>query len=145
MLPLRLGQSGPEVLLITSRESRRWIIPKGWPMKGLKPHQAAAQEAREEAGISGKVSKRPIGTYTYVKRLTNSSQPCRVTVYRLDVEEERDKFRERGQRARRWLSLAEAVDLVDEPSLAALLNQVRQTLSAVSAERPAGPSEPAAA
>src|ERR1700761_2252507 len=60
-----------EILLATSRETRRWVIPKGWPMKNRKPHAAAAQEAFEEAGVSGRVMKRSIGRYNYVKRLKN--------------------------------------------------------------------------
>ncbi|MBP0574910.1 NUDIX domain-containing protein, partial [Mycobacterium tuberculosis] len=73
------------VLLVTSRETRRWIIPKGWPMKGMKDRDAAAREALEEAGLTGRISQRPIGHYRYFKRTLDAFQPCRVDVYRLDV------------------------------------------------------------
>jgi 8-oxo-dGTP pyrophosphatase MutT (NUDIX family) len=68
-LPVVVGDDGiARVLLLTSRKTKRWVIPKGWPMKGLKPHEAAAQEAFEEAGLSGKIGKKRIGRYTYFKR-----------------------------------------------------------------------------
>ena len=65
----RLSDGGFKILLITSRESRRWVIPKGWPMKGRKPYEAAAREAYEEAGLLGEIGKRPLGFYLYEKRL----------------------------------------------------------------------------
>ncbi|MBP0652251.1 NUDIX domain-containing protein, partial [Mycobacterium tuberculosis] len=74
------------MLLVTSRETRRWIIPKGWPMKGMKDRDAAAREALEEAGLTGRISQRPIGHYRYFKRTPDAFQPCRVDVYRLDVD-----------------------------------------------------------
>lgn len=123
-LPVRTGPNGPEVMLITSRESRRWIVPKGWPMKGRKDHEAAAQEALEEAGLEGRIHKHPIGAYTYPKRTVDAVEPCRVMVYRLDVEGERRSFRERGQRERRWLPVAEAATLVDEPRLASMIRAI---------------------
>jgi len=70
-LPFRFDdEGGLRVLLITSRESRRWVIPKGWPVRGLKPHRAAEREAYEEAGLEGRVGKSAIGTYAYEKRLS---------------------------------------------------------------------------
>jgi 8-oxo-dGTP pyrophosphatase MutT (NUDIX family) len=72
-LPYRITDE-VEVLLISSRETRRWILPKGWPMKGRKPHAAAAQEALEEAGVVGKIGKDPVGIYHYIKRMKNGSQ-----------------------------------------------------------------------
>src|SRR5580700_8279053 len=69
-LPYRsTGSSGTEVMLLTSRQTKRWIIPKGWPMRGKTPHASAAREAFEEAGVIGQVAKRPIGSYSYVKGL----------------------------------------------------------------------------
>ena len=120
-LPLRQGRDGLEVMLITSRESRRWIVPKGWPMKGLKDHEAAAREALEEAGLKGRIHKRPIGAYTYGKRTAHAVEPCRVMVYRLDVDGERTSWRERGQRERQWFAVAEAAELVDPPRLASMI------------------------
>ena len=123
-LPVRKGPEGSEVMLITSRETRRWIVPKGWPMKGRKDHQAAAQEAYEEAGITGHIHKHPIGAYTYRKRTAKNFESCRVMVYRLDVDEEVREWRERGQRTRRWFTPGDAAKLVSEPALASLILSV---------------------
>src|SRR5205085_5647367 len=78
----RTGKGDLEVLLITSRETRRWVIPKGWPIKGKSSAKSAAREAFEEAGVTGKVKKSPVGTYAYDKRLKNGRlQRVRVTVF----------------------------------------------------------------
>jgi 8-oxo-dGTP pyrophosphatase MutT (NUDIX family) len=126
-LPWRRGAGGEvEVLLITSRETRRWVIPKGWPIKGVKSAKCAAQEAFEEAGVRGKVSKRPVGSYAYDKRLKNGRlQHVRVAVVGLQVEEEADAYPELGQREKRWLPIADAARLVDEPELMVLLATFR--------------------
>lgn len=126
-LPVRSGPTGPEIMLITSRETRRWVVPKGWPMKGRKDHEAAAQEAREEAGLEGRIHKHPLGAYTYLKRTDGTAEPCRVMVYRLDVEGERRSWRERGQRERRWFPAAEAASQVAEPRLASMIRAVADT------------------
>ncbi len=123
-LPVRLGAGGLEVMLISSRETRRWIVPKGWPMKGRKDHEAAAREALEEAGVSGKVRKRPLGAYTYDKRVADGLQPCRVMVYLLEVEKELSSWREKGQRQRQWFTLWAAAELVSEPGLARLMRSL---------------------
>ena len=82
-LPLTIGDDGVmRVLLLTSRETKRWVIPKGWPMKGRKPYEAAAQEALEEAGVIGQAKKKPIGSYIYFKRREAHFDVCRVDVYR---------------------------------------------------------------
>ena len=120
-LPFRLVDGIGQVLLVTSRETRRWIIPKGWPMKGRKDHKAAAREAAEEAGVTGRIGKRPIGAYTYQKRLADRAEPCRVMVYALEVEREHSVWRERDQRQRRWYSWVEAAELVSEPRLALMI------------------------
>lgn len=124
-LPVRPSPQGIEVLLITSRETRRWVIPKGWPMKGRKDHEAAAQEALEEAGVLGKVRKQPIGAYTYQKRLIDRVEPCRVMVYLLQVDKELSRWRERDQRKREWFPQAEAAERVSEPKLATLILSLR--------------------
>ena len=120
-LPWR-DQDGIEVLLVTSRETRRWVIPKGWPMKNKKPHAAAAREALEEAGVTGRVMKRPIGTYSYIKRLKNGAPlQCSVDVFPLKVEQQRDRWPEQAQRTGRWFSAEEAAESVEEPELRALI------------------------
>src|SRR6476469_8882923 len=84
-LPYRLsGKSRTEVMLVTSRETRRWIIPKGWPQKGKAPHDSAAREAFEEAGVVGAVGKRAVGSFPYQKRLKNGGvKVCEVHVFQL--------------------------------------------------------------
>ena len=122
-LPWRRNDLGEvEVLLITSRETRRWVIPKGWPIKGAKSMKSAAQEAFEEAGVIGRIGKRPIGSYAYDKRLKSGRlQHVRVAVFDLQVEREVDDYPEVGQREHLWATLTEAARLVDEPELMVLL------------------------
>jgi 8-oxo-dGTP pyrophosphatase MutT (NUDIX family) len=120
-LPVRRKIGGDvEVLLITSRESNRWIIPKGWPIKGKKRHESAAQEALEEAGISGRIHKKPVGCYVYRKRRENHFAWCSVDVYLLDVERQLNWWREKGQRQVVWVGPLEASNLTDEPGLRAI-------------------------
>ena len=121
-LPWRKTDGVVEVLMITSRDTGRWVIPKGWPMKKLGPHRAAAQEAFEEAGVTGLPLRKSIGVYHYDKRLrTGRSQHVRVFVFPLAVAAEHDDWPEKGQRERRWISPGEAAALVDEPELRRLL------------------------
>src|SRR5580692_251543 len=123
-LPLTVGDDGiTRVLLLTSRETRRWVIPKGWPMKGRKPYEAAAQEALEEAGVTGQAKKKPIGTYTYFKRREAHFDVCRVDVYLLVVKKQLETWREKDQREARWFTLDEAADMVQEPGLVALFRE----------------------
>ena len=120
-LPWR-DKGGLEVLLVTSRETRRWVIPKGWPMKNKKPHAAAAREALEEAGVTGRVLKRPIGVYSYIKRLKNGAPlQCSVDVFPLKVTGQLTRWREQGERTGRWFSVEEAAEAVEEPDLQALI------------------------
>lgn len=108
-----------EVLLITSRGTRRWVIPKGWQMDGLSDSQAATVEAWEEAGVSAaRVTKRPLGTYDYKKELNKGDAiSVSVNVFRLKVEEMKKKFPEYRQRKLCWVSPKKAAKLVREPGL----------------------------
>lgn len=118
----RTAEGGIEVLLITSRRSRRWIIPKGWPMAGRSPSQAAAREAFEEAGVAGRADSEPAGQYVYRKKLWKGARrPVRVTVYPLEVSSEISSWPERGQRVRRWMAPREAARTVDDPGLSRLI------------------------
>lgn len=117
----RTGKHEHEVLLITSRDTGRWIIPKGWPMKGKSGSECALREAFEEAGVEGKPSAAPIGVYAYDKILPNGVQPCIVSVYPVEVDELRKDFPEKGQRERKWFSPKAAAEKVDEPELRTLL------------------------
>src|SRR5271163_3747070 len=115
-LPLRADVEGrTRVLVLTSRETHRWVIPKGWPMKGLTPSESAAREALEEAGLVGRASKRPVGRYCYFKRQAAHFDVCHVDVYLLNVEKQLKTWREKGQREARWVTLDEAAKLVQEP------------------------------
>jgi 8-oxo-dGTP pyrophosphatase MutT (NUDIX family) len=124
-LPFRNGNgngNGVEVMLVSSRGTRRWVIPKGWPMKGRKPHEAAAVEALEEAGLIGPVDKLPIGSYHYLKQMKNgASTLCRVDVYPMRVTRQRKDWPERDQRITRWFNLDDASQAVDESELQDLI------------------------
>lgn len=118
----RPAEGGVEVLLITSRDTGRWVIPKGWPMQGLSPESAAAQEAWEEAGVEGTVSPVTVGRYGYQKCLSvEASIPCAVAVYGLRVQRMSDKFPEVRERRRAWFAPDEAARLVNEPDLGRLI------------------------
>jgi 8-oxo-dGTP pyrophosphatase MutT (NUDIX family) len=121
-LPYRVVEGRPEVLLITSRETRRWIIPKGWAEKGIKARDMAAREALEEAGVQGKVQKSPYGSYHYEKRLTtHKTVECKVTVFLLKVEQELEDWPEKGERERCWLTPSRAALAISESGLVAML------------------------
>lgn len=118
----RPGSDGVEILLITSRDTGRWVIPKGWPIPGLAPEAGAAQEAWEEAGVEGEIAPVCLGRYGYQKCLTVSAQvPCAVAVYGLRVLREADKFPEVKERTRQWVPQPLAATMVNEPDLAALI------------------------
>lgn len=120
-LPFR-DNNGIEVMLVTSRETRRWVLPKGWPIKGLKPHSVAAREAMEEAGLTGKMAKEPIGSYRYIKRMRNgAAMTCEVGVFPMAVEKQRRNWPEREQRTTSWFAVKDAATLVDEPELRDLI------------------------
>ena len=114
---------GPEILLMTSRETKRWIIPKGWPIKGMKPCDSAAQEAFEEAGVRGTVGQRKIGKYTYDKRLGNPTKvvPCEVHVYALRVNIQEENWPEKDQREIIWCQPDEAIAIVDDIDLVPII------------------------
>ena len=113
------------VLLVTSRGTGRWIIPKGWPMDGRSVGGAALREAWEEAGVRGEVEETAFGRYSYDKKLTKGlSAPVEVQVHLVRVEGLDKNFPERKQRQRRWFTPAEAAELVDEAGLARLLRRL---------------------
>jgi len=115
----------PLVLLITSRDTGRWVIPKGWGMRNRDPHEVAEQEAWEEAGVIGDAEKEPCGFYTYVKSLGKGARvPALVQVHLLKVERLGRKFPEKSQRSLRWFKPHEAAVAVAEPELKSLLSRV---------------------
>jgi len=110
-----------EILIITSRETRRFIIPKGWPIKGMNDAEAAAKEAYEEAGITGKVKHKPIGRYSYWKRFARNFELVPVDVYPLRVKAQLPAWPEQDARQQAWLAPDDAATLIDEPELASLV------------------------
>ena len=109
------------VLLISSRDTGRWVIPKGYPERREKPYRCAQREAFEEAGIIGKVRKKPLGYYTYLK---DHETPLTVSIHLLRLASEAAHFREYAQRQKIWISPAEAALLVEEPELQALFRSI---------------------
>jgi 8-oxo-dGTP pyrophosphatase MutT (NUDIX family) len=121
----RLHRGRVEVLLVTSRDTGRWVIPKGWPGKGLKPAASAAREAWEEAGVEGQMAEAPLGLYTYAKRrLPDPPLACAVTVFGLRVQRLAESFPERAERRRKWFRAEKAARKVAEPELRELLCRV---------------------
>ena len=114
----RMTHGTPEILLVTSRRSRRWIIPKGWPVDGITPANAAAQEAFEEAGVEGKIRDVCLGIYSYSKQIeTGIALPCMVAVFPIKVKALHNKFPEAGERKRKWFAQKKAAARVEEPEL----------------------------
>ena len=124
-IPFRLNAHGDiEVMLVTSRTTKRFIVPKGWPMKGKSGRKAAMIEAQEEAGVLGKTLKEPAGTYSYWKRLATRFVRVDVVVYLLAVTEELANWQEAKRRQRAWLTPADAALLIDEPDLSTLVRNL---------------------
>ena len=125
-LPFHWDKNGKlRVLMVTSRDRGRWIMPKGWTMDGKKPWQAAKIEALEEAGAVGYVADQAIGAYHYTKNLgKDRSVRCRVTVYPMVVDKLKRRWKERDERKRHWFSLNKAAKLVEEPELSDLLREL---------------------
>lgn len=116
------------VLLMTSRETKRPVVPKGWPMKDRPDYRAAETEAMQEAGVVGHVHKKPLGSYDYWKRLANHFEFCRVKVFLLEVERQLMTWKEREQRRIAWFQIEEAADLVDEPGMSTIIRELRKRL-----------------
>ena len=130
-LPWRLRDGEVQILLVTSRRTRRWIIPKGWPMDGIKPTEAAAREAEEEAGVTGVIEKTAVGHYNYMKLLRDGGElPCRVEVFPLKVTDESPDWDEMDARERRWCSVAEATGAVRELQLKMVIRRFGTRIAA---------------
>ena len=128
-LPYRFSDAGPLVALVTSRETRRWILPKGQPEKSLKGYQVAAQEALEEAGLRGQTAKKPFATIKSRKRLKSGKEvDCDVKIYPMLVDQEDAIWPEMHQRERRWLPPLVAASQVSETELARVILEFAKTL-----------------
>jgi 8-oxo-dGTP pyrophosphatase MutT (NUDIX family) len=121
VLPCRRIDGELRFLLVTSRESGRWVVPKGWPRSDGEAVLTVIEEAWEEAGIRGRVFPDPVGSYIYEKNMDGGYQvTCKVVVFSMAVETLLDEYPEAGTRTRKWMSAAEAASSVDEPDLATL-------------------------
>ena len=123
-LPYRMAGAETSILLVTSRQTGRWVVPKGNLMIGKMPHEAAAIEAEEEAGVRGRISPLPIGEFAYAKVLPDgASVPANVTLFPLEVDEELARWKEIDQRRRQWFTAAEAAVAVAEVELGELIHR----------------------
>lgn len=129
-LPFRISASGGlEVLLVTSRGTKRWILPKGWPINGLSDPDSAAREAYEEAGVQGEIGEESIGSFTYQKQDDNSAEPgyfC-VDVYPLQVERELTLWPEAHQRQKAWVSQIQAAQMIENIELRQLVEGFQES------------------
>ncbi len=118
----RREAGGPEILLITSRETGRWVLPKGWPETGEAGAATAVREAWEEAGVKGEVGGDCVGLYAYHKVLgPERGVPCIVAVYPIEVRAQSRAYPEAGERRRKWFSAKKAAARVAEPELREIL------------------------
>lgn len=118
----RINQGKLEILLITSRRSGRWIVPKGWPMDSKTPFETAMQEAWEEAGVLGKAKPRCLGIFSYNKFVEGEDDlPCLAMLYPIKVKSLVADYPEKGQRRRKWFSAKKAAQRVVEPELARMI------------------------
>jgi 8-oxo-dGTP pyrophosphatase MutT (NUDIX family) len=121
----RSGDSRTQVMLVTSRESGRWVIPKGWPKKRKTPYATAACEAQEEAGVVGEVGRDSIGSYSYKKRLKSGAVvACVVRVFPLKVKRQQKSWPERGEREVQWFSRTKAAKAVQESALGDIIRNL---------------------
>lgn len=122
-LPFRRGaHSRTQVMLVTSRETGRWIIPKGWPKKRTAPYASAPREALEEAGVVGEIGRDPIGSYSYKKRLKSGAVvACEVHVFPLEVKHQQKRWLEKAEREFHWFSSTDAAKAVQEPVLSDII------------------------
>lgn len=122
VIPRRDGTGGPELLLITSRKKKRWVLPKGVVDPGMTPPASAAKEAWEEAGITGIVDETPLGAYQYEKW----GGTCTVEVFAMAVATQAEDWPEARFRDREWVSVEEAQRRVDEDDLKAIIGRLRR-------------------
>jgi 8-oxo-dGTP pyrophosphatase MutT (NUDIX family) len=128
-LPYRVSpDQRTEIMLITSRQTRRWIIPKGWPQKDKPPHHCAAREAFEEAGVLGAIEPRAIGSFSHSKRLKGGDTvACEVIVFPLKVDRQNKKWPEMDERDVKWLSARQAAKAVRHRELSEIISRLART------------------
>ena len=125
-----------EILVVTTRQSRRWIVPKGWPIKRLTPSKSAAREAFEEAGVRGKIGARPIGAFRYKKTADESgaAADCEVKVFPLLVKRQSATWPEAEQRVAQWVDPEKAISLIREPEMEAIVAKFAERASVVASK-----------
>lgn len=121
VLAYRKGKRGLKVVLVTSLETQRWVLPKGHLGEGVSERDAAVQEAFEEAGLEGEVARKSIGTYNYVKTEQKGGGPRRVSVFPMAVSRVRRNWPEKSLRRRKWMTIDDAISAVDESDLKKLI------------------------
>jgi 8-oxo-dGTP pyrophosphatase MutT (NUDIX family) len=121
-LPYRFTPSAAlEILLVTTRQTQRWIIPKGWPIKGLRPEKSAAREAFEEAGVTGRIGAKSIGLFAYDKILDQACIGYEVRVFPLLVKQQSESWPEIDERVVQWVAPERALAMIKEPELKVLV------------------------
>jgi 8-oxo-dGTP pyrophosphatase MutT (NUDIX family) len=127
----RISHGKVEVLMVTSRRSKRWIVPKGWPINGKTPSESALLEAWEEAWVEGKVDTRCVGLFSYTKELEDEEMdlPIVAMVYPVKVKSLAKVYPESEERKRKWMRPKRAAERVDEPELAELLRNFNPPVS----------------
>ena len=129
-LPWRIVDCALEVLLITTRNTRRWIVPKGWPIAEYTPQACAAFEAMEEAGVAGVVEAEAFGTFHYDKlRKSGEVLACKVYVYPMKVTRRRRQWPEKRARDCEWCSVEEAISRIKETGLRRLIKKFAKTIN----------------
>lgn len=120
----RVRKDKPQILLVSSRGTGRWIIPKGWPMPNETPADAALTEAWEEAGVRGRSHGACLGFYSYEKGMEDGNKlSCIVAVFAVSVSKLADDYPEAKQRKRKWVSTKKAAKMVKEPELARIISR----------------------
>jgi len=136
-LPYRFtGAAALEVLIVTTRQSKRWIIPKGWPIKGLTPSKSAAREAFEEAGVIGRIGGRSIGRFRYRKSDNggDAEAECEVEVFPLLVKRQSAIWPESDQRVVQWVDPEKAISLIGEAELKAVVAAFAKRVAAAASK-----------
>ena len=136
-LPYRFtGAAALEVLIVTTRQSKRWIIPKGWPIKGLTPSKSAAREAFEEAGVIGRIGGRSIGRFRYRKADNDgdAEAECEVEVFPLMVKRQSAIWPESHQRVVQWVDPEKAISLIGEVELKAVVAAFAKRVAAAASK-----------
>ncbi|MBD8889988.1 NUDIX domain-containing protein [Roseibium litorale] len=125
-----------EVLMVTSRGTGRWILPKGWPIMTRKGHKTAEIEAFEEAGVNGKAGKKPFASFQSHKGFRGGfAVPTDVLVYLVEVTGETQDYPELGQRERKWMPIEDAVKIASEPGIARVLSRFNSEMANILASR----------